>query len=78
MVQDKLPNLLSNAAHMLEALPTSLNLLKEIALKEKREQFLGRSAHEKLKELCKIKYERDIWVSNEKNMFYYSEICYPH
>jgi len=52
IVQDKLPSLLSNAAHTLEALPTALNLLKEIALKEKREQFFGRSAHEKLKEIC--------------------------
>ncbi len=74
MVQDKFPNLLENAAHTLEALPTSLKLLKEIALKEKREHFFGKSAHEKLKEICKVKYERDVWVSNEKKMFYYSEI----
>jgi hypothetical protein len=74
MVQDKLPTLLSNASYTLDALPSSLNLLKIIALEEKREQFLGRSAHEKLKEICKIKYERDIWIRNEKNMFYYSEI----
>jgi hypothetical protein len=74
MVQDKLPSLLSNAAHTLEASPTALNLLKEIALKEKSEHFFGKSAHEKLKEICKVKYERDVWVSKEKNMFYYSEI----
>lgn len=74
MVTQRIPLLLKKTAYTLEALPTALNLLKEIALKEEmKKQRLGDSANEILKQICSLEYGRDIWIKEEEKRFYYNE-----
>ena len=72
-VLEKLPSLLEKTAENLESLKGSLDILKDLALKEEKKYRLDTSAYEKLKAICKFEYGKDLWIREDQNLFYYYE-----
>lgn len=73
MVTQKIPRILTDVRYRMEALPKALEILKDLALKDKMKKLMGTSAFDVLNEICKLEYGRDVWIREEEKRFYYND-----